>query len=124
MLPRRSQPRRARLPAYHDHGHAWFRDPGSEFIMAALDQTTANNVIDALLGTAAFVATVTPLTVRYGTSAPNATTNMTQLSGTGYTTGGYTVTWNAASIGGQTATNITVLSSTNGSGGAWTIVGI
>ena len=92
--------------------------------MAALDQSTANMVLDALLGTSAFVATVTPLTVRYGTSAPSATVNMTQLSGTGYTTGGYTVTWNAASGGPQIATNITVLSSTNGSGGAWTIVGI
>lgn len=92
--------------------------------MAALDQGTANNVLDALLGTAAFTATTTPLTTRYGTSAPSATTNMTQLSGTGYTTGGYTTTWNAASGGPQNATNITVLSSTNGSGGTWSIVGI
>jgi hypothetical protein len=92
--------------------------------MAALDQGTADMLLDALLGTASFTATSTPLKTMLGTSVPTATSDQTQLTGTGYTAGGTTTTWNAASSGPQNATNITVLSWTNGSGGTWSIVGI
>lgn len=92
--------------------------------MAALDQTTGDNVLDALLGTASFVATVTGVKVRLTTTVPTATSNGTQLSGAGYTAGGTVATWNAASSGPQVATNITVLSWTNSSGSSWSIAGL
>src|ERR1700689_1693608 len=89
--------------------------------MAAINQATANNIIDAPLATNTFVASVTGVKVRLTTSAPTNTTAGTELSGTGYTAGGTVTTWNSASAG--STTNITVLSWTNGSGSGWSIVG-
>jgi len=89
--------------------------------MAMFDQTTASNLINAILHNNSFT---TPATVKtlLGTSAPTATGNMTELTGTGYTTGGTVMTWNSASAA-ATSTSSTA-SWTNGSGGAWSIVGI
>lgn len=92
--------------------------------MGALDQTAADNVLDALLATASFTPSVTGVKVRLVTTVPTATSNGTQLSGTGYTAGGTVTTWNAASAGPQVATNITVLTWTNSSGSSWSIVGL
>jgi len=89
--------------------------------MAAINQATANNIIDATLATNTFVASVTGVKVKLTTTAPTNTTAGTELSGTGYTAGGTVTTWNASS-GGST-TNITVLTWTNNSGGTWSIVG-
>ena len=89
--------------------------------MAMFDQTTASNLINAILHNNSFT---TPATVKtlLGTSAPTATGNMTELTGTGYTTGGTVMTWNSASA--AATSNSSTASWTNGSGGAWSIVGI
>lgn len=50
--------------------------------MAALNQAHANNILDASLGTAAFVATTTPLKCRLLTAIGSATVAGTEL-GTG-----------------------------------------
>ena len=55
--------------------------------MGALDQTHANNIIDASLGTAAFVATTTPIRCRLMTANGSATANGTELTGGSYTGG-------------------------------------
>ena len=90
--------------------------------MACFDQTTAGNLLNAILHNNSFT---TPATVKtlLGTSAPTATANMTQLGGgTGYTTGGTVMTFNSASA--AATSNSSTASWTNGSGGAWSIVGI
>ena len=90
--------------------------------MACIDQTDANNIINAQLRNVAYT-TVTATKIRLGTNAPTATVNMTELGGgTGYTTGGSTITWNAASAGATS--NSGSVSWTNGSGGTWSIVGL
>src|SRR5688572_4342899 len=72
----------------------------------ALTNTVRNNVLDALNGTAAFVATVGPVKVRLMTANGTATAAGTELStsagggsGAGYTAGGQTVTFPAAANG-------------------------
>ena len=89
--------------------------------MAMFDQTQAGKVLDAILHNVAFT---TPTTVKtlLGTSAPTATSNMTELSGTGYTTGGTVMTFNAAAA--AATSNSSTASWTNGSGGSWSIVGL
>lgn len=89
--------------------------------MGALDQTKSNNVLDALVGTAAFTS-VPGVHVRLMTANGSATANGTELSGTGYTAGGTAVTFAAASAG-SAASNVTV-SWTNGSGGSWSLTGV
>lgn len=88
--------------------------------MGAIDTTQANKIINAsLAGTAAQAAT--SIKMKLGTSAtvPTGTTDMTELSGTGYTAGGTVTAWNSAS--GGSATNSGTPSWTNGSGSSWTI---
>jgi hypothetical protein len=90
--------------------------------MACWDQTTASNILNAVLHNNSFT---TPATVKtlLGTSAPTATGNMTQLGGgTGYTTGGTVMTFSSASA--AATSNSSTASWTNGSGGNWSIVGI
>lgn len=62
--------------------------------MGALDQTHANNIIDASLGTASFVATTAPIRSRYMTANGSATANGTELT----TSGGYTSGTGAPSL--------------------------
>lgn len=86
------------------------------------DQTTAGNILNAILHNNSFT---TPATVKtlLGTNAPTATVNMTELGGgTGYTTGGTVMTFNAASA--AATSNSSSASWTNGSGGTWSLVGI
>lgn len=81
--------------------------------MGALNQTTADNLIDGSLGTAAFVATTAPLRCRLMTANGSATAAGTELA----TSGGYTagsgapaVTFAAASAGSaasSAAVNVT-----------------
>ena len=68
------------------------------------------------------VASTTGIKCRLGTSAPTATSNMTELTGTGYTAGGTVMTFNAASA--AATSNSSTASWTNGSGGTWSIVGL
>lgn len=89
--------------------------------MAMFDTTTASNLLNAILHNNSFS---TPATVKtlLGTSAPTAGSNMTELSSTGYTTGGTVMTWNSASA--AATSNSSSASWTNGSGGAWSLVGV
>lgn len=85
------------------------------------DQTDATLVLKAELNATNYTAPTTVKT-RLGTSAPTATSNMTELTGTGYTAGGTVMTWNTASA--AATSNASTATWTNGSGGAWSIVGL
>lgn len=66
--------------------------------------------------------TVTATHIRLGTNAPTATAAMTELGGgTGYTTGGASITWNTASAAATSNSN--TVSWTN-SGSSWSLVGL
>lgn len=87
------------------------------------DATDAGNILAAVLGiSGATYTAVTGTHLRLGTNVPSAGSNMTELSGTGYTTGGQSVSWNAPS--GQSTSNSGALSWTNSSGSSWSIVGL
>ena len=91
--------------------------------MGALDQTHANNIVDASLGTAAFVATTAPVRARLMTANGSATANGTELATSGgYTSGtaAPTVTFNAASA--ASAASNTAVTVTNMP--ATTVVGV
>jgi hypothetical protein len=86
------------------------------------DQTDATNVLKAILNNTTYTGIAT-IHIRLGTNAPTATSNMTELGGgTGYTTGGTTIAWNTASA--AATSNSGAVSWTNGSGGAWSLVGV
>lgn len=78
--------------------------------MGAMSQAHSNNVLDASLGTAAFVATTAPLRCRLMTANGTATSNGTELA----TSGGYTAAAGAPSVtfaaatGGSAASNTAV----------------
>jgi hypothetical protein len=94
--------------------------------MSALDQNAAVALLKAVL-TQTSVASTTGINVRYGSTAPTGSSNMTELpGGGGYTTGGSNCSWTTptTSGGGGTSSNTTVLSNTNSSGSSWSIVGI
>jgi hypothetical protein len=89
--------------------------------MAMFDQTDATNLLAVILTNTAY-ATIAATKIRLGTSAPTATSNMTELGGgTGYTTGGSAITWNAVSA--AATSNSGSVSWTN-SGSAWSLVGL
>lgn len=91
--------------------------------MAAIVQAQANKILDATLGTAALTAFSGAAKVRLTTTAPTATAAGTELTGTGYTTGGSTITFSAAASG-STSNSGSAIQWTNSSGGAWSIVGL
>ena len=93
--------------------------------MAMYDASEAAAVLSAELGIGgATYTTVTGTHLRLGTgTAPTATSNMTELTGTGgYSTGGSAISWNAVS--GQTTTSSGSVSWTNSSGGSWSIANL
>jgi hypothetical protein len=90
--------------------------------MACFDQVDAGNVLAVIL-TATPYTTVSATHIRLGTTAPSATVNMTELGGgTGYTTGGSAISWNA--ISAAATSNSGSVSWTNASGGNWSLVGL
>jgi hypothetical protein len=89
--------------------------------VGAFDQTDATNVLKAILNNTAYT-TVSATKIRLGTNAPTATVNMTELTGTGYTAGGSSISWNTASAGATS--NSGSVSWTNSSGSSWSIVGL
>lgn len=89
--------------------------------MAMFDQTDATNILKVILNNTAYT-TVSATKIRLGTTAPTATANMTELTGTGYTAGGSSISWNTASA--AATSNSGSVSWTNGSGGSWSIVGL
>ena len=89
--------------------------------MAMFDQTDATNILAAILNDTAYT-TVVATHLRLGTNAPTATSNMTELGGgSGYTTGGSSISWNAASA--AATSNSGAVSWTN-SGSSWSLVGL
>lgn len=90
--------------------------------MAAIVQVQASKLLDASLGTASLTAFSGAPKVRLTSSAPSATAAGTELTGTGYTAGGTATAFSAAAAGATTGPT-SALSWTNGSGGAWSIVG-
>jgi len=89
--------------------------------MAMFDQTDATNVLKAILNNVAYT-TVSSTTIRLGTNTPTATSAMTELGGgTGYTTGGASISWNTVSA--AATSNSGSVSWTN-SGSTWTLVGL
>lgn len=91
--------------------------------MAAIVQAQANKLLDASLGTAALTAFSGAAKVRLTTTAPTATAAGTELSGTGYTAGGSTIAFSAASAG-STSNSGSAIQWTNSSGSPWSIVGV
>jgi len=71
--------------------------------MGALDQTRANNVLDAVLATASFTAITAPVKCRLMTTNGTSTAAGTEVIGGSYTS--QTVTFSAASAG-TSASNI------------------
>jgi len=86
-------------------------------------QAQANRVLDLTLGTSTPTMFTGAAKIRLTTTAPTATAAGTELTGTGYTAGGSTIVFNAASAGSATAPTSTI-SWTNGSGSSWSIVGL
>lgn len=82
--------------------------------MGALDQTHANNIIDASLGTTTFVATTTPLKCRLMTANGSATANGTELtSGGSYVAATGLSPATFASASGESASTSVALTQTN-----------
>jgi hypothetical protein len=89
--------------------------------MAMFDSTIATDILALILNDSAFSA-VSATNILLGTSTPTASADMTQLTGGGgYTTGGSTIAWNAASAGATS--NSGTVSWTN-SGSGWSLVGL
>jgi len=88
--------------------------------MAMFDQSQAGAILNAVLRQSS-TASTTGVKLRLGTSAPTATANMTELSSSGYTTGGTVMTFNAASA--AATSNSSSASWTNG-GTTWSLVGL
>lgn len=89
--------------------------------MAMFDINDATNVLAAILNNSAY-STVVTTHVRLGTNTPTASVQMSELSSSGYTTGGTTITWNTAAS--ATTSNSNTVSWTNSSGGGWSLVGL
>lgn len=94
--------------------------------MPALDQGTAVMLLDGLTGTSAYVATTTPLKLLVCMNTPTATVPGTQISGSGYTAGGQTITFSAptGTATGAIALNSAAITWTNGGSAAWNVYGI
>lgn len=93
--------------------------------MPALDQAVAENLLAGLSAQASFLTYSSPLKLRLTLNTPTATVAGTEISGTGYTAGGNTITFGAPT---GTATGAVMLNSaqvtwTNGGVAAWVIVG-
>lgn len=95
--------------------------------MAAIVQAQANRILDLTLGTSSPTMFTGAAKVRLTTTAPTATAAGTELTGTGYTTGGTSLsgnTFQAAAAGQAVGPHTSALTWTNGSGGAWALVGV
>lgn len=89
--------------------------------MAMFDQADATNLLKAVLNDTPYTV-VTSTNIRLGTNAPTATSDMAELTGgSGYTTGGASIAWNAVSA--AATSNSGSVSWTN-TGSAWSLVGL
>ena len=90
--------------------------------MGAIVQAQANFMINLSLVNTPATAAATGIKMKLGTSVGSGTSAMTELSGTGYTTGGTACAFGAAS--GGSAANTGTPSWTNGSGSSWSLAGL
>lgn len=88
--------------------------------MSGNKDATAANAVIAWLTQQTQPPAVTSAKLVLGTTAPTATSNMTQLSGTGSTP--VALAWTTPS--GESASNSGAPSNTNGSGSSWSVAGI
>src|SRR4051794_20883596 len=91
--------------------------------MSNLVVVAANKLLDASLGTTALTAFSGAPKIRLTSTAPTNAAAGTELTGSGYTTGGTAAAF-AAAAAGSAAGPTSALLWTNASGGAWTIVGV
>jgi hypothetical protein len=89
--------------------------------MAWLDATDANNLLAATFQVTAYPS-ITSIKLRLGTTIGTATSNMTELTGTGYTAGGTACAFGTPAS--QSIANTGTPSWTNGSGSSWSIEGL
>lgn len=94
--------------------------------MPAFPQALAQNTLDAILATATFAATASPIKIKLTTTAPTQSAAGTELASSGYAAGGVAITFASATAATPTLAigppaNIQW---TNGSGSAWNIVGL
>lgn len=96
--------------------------------MGAIVQTAANQILTATLaiGGSTTVGATGPMSLRLTTgTAPTATTAGTELTGTGYTTGGTAIAFATASGGSTSGPTGSPITWTNTSGVSWSgIVGL
>lgn len=97
--------------------------------MAGLVVARAAALVDGSLGTSGFPTFTGAPKVRYTTTAPTATAAGTELTGTGYTAGGLSLSGNlfqaaSTSTGLAVGPHTSALQITNGSGATWNIVGV
>jgi hypothetical protein len=90
--------------------------------MGAIVTAQANFLLNASLVQTPATAATTGIKMRLGSTIGTATSAMTELTGTGYTSGGTACAFGAASSG--SSANTGAPSWTNGSGSSWTIEGI
>lgn len=85
-------------------------------------QARSNETLDYWLG-GADPTRPTARKLAWMSSNPTATSPGTEISGTGYTAGGATITFGAAASGAASGPPSGTLTWTNGSGSSWTIAG-
>lgn len=94
--------------------------------MAAIDQAMVSKILNSTTSATAFATLTTGFKVRLNSTASTAAASGTELTGTGYTAGGQTsaAPFATTSVAGSAVTlpHTAVLSWTNGSGAAWSIV--
>jgi hypothetical protein len=90
--------------------------------MTALTTTQAAALLEASLGVATLTAFSGSANLRLTTTAPTASTKGTELTGSGYTAGGKTLSFNTTVTNSTTGPTST-LTWTNSSGSTWSIVG-
>ena len=92
--------------------------------MAMFDENDSAALLAAILNATSYT-TVTATHIRLGTNAPTASSDMTELAGgSGYTTGGSSISWNAVTAGAPSTTSNTGTVSWTNTGSGWTLVGL
>ena len=96
--------------------------------MAAIDQAEVSKILNSSTSATAYTTKTTGFKVRLNSTASTASAAGTEITGSGYTAGGQTSTapFASTSSAGSAVTipNTALLTWTNGSGGAWSIVSL
>jgi hypothetical protein len=96
--------------------------------MAAIEQAMVSKILNSTTSATAFTTLTTGFKVRLNSTASTASAAGTELTGSGYVAGGQTSTapFASTSSAGSAVTipNTALLTWTNASGGAWSIVSL